>query len=46
MRFHVASAARGFTNRRAGGEVVGNGTYLERSWMPMIGYQPELELTD
>ena len=46
LRFHVASAPRGFTNRRAGGEVVGNGTYFERSWLPMIGYQPELELSD
>ena len=46
LRFHVASAARGFSNQRAGGEVVGNGTYFERSWMPMIGYQPELELFD
>ena len=46
LRFHVVSAARGFSNRRPGGEVVGNGTYLERSWMPMIGYQPELELFD
>jgi ABC-2 type transport system permease protein len=46
LRFHVASAPRGFANRRAGGEVVGNGTYFERSWLPMIGYQPELELSD
>ena len=46
LRFHIASAPRGFTNGRPGGEVVGNGTYLERSWMPMIGYQPELELFD
>jgi ABC-2 type transport system permease protein len=46
LRFHVASAPRGFTNRRAGGEVVGNGTYFDRSWLPMIGYQPELELSD
>lgn len=46
LRFHLASTPRGFTNRRPGGQVVGNGTYFERSWLPMIGYQPELELSD
>jgi ABC-2 type transport system permease protein len=45
LRFHVAFAPRGFTNTRASGEIVGNGTYFDRSWMPMIGYQRVLELS-
>jgi len=46
LRFHVVHEPRGFTNARAGGEIVGNGTYFGRTWMPMIGYQRELELAD
>lgn len=46
LSFHVAHAPRGFANGGAPSRVLGNGTYFDRSWMPVIGYQPELELTD
>lgn len=46
LRFRVVHARRGFTNDRAAGELVGNGSYFDRSWLPMIGYQRALELTD
>ena len=46
MRFELAFAPRGFENGGAQSEVVANGTYFNREWMPVIGYQPELELLD
>jgi ABC-2 type transport system permease protein len=44
LRFHLAFMPRGFSNDGAAAQVVGNGTYFDRSWMPVLGYQPELEL--
>lgn len=46
MRFGVYHAPRGFTNDRMKSEVVGNGTHIQRKWMPVLGYQPERELLD
>lgn len=46
LRFELRYERRGFTNRGADAEVVTNGTYLDRSWMPMIGYQRARELSD
>lgn len=46
LRFELTYQRRGFTNPGAGAEVVANGTYLDRSWMPMIGYQRARELSD
>ena len=37
---------RGFPNSGIQTDVVSNGTYFNRSWLPIIGYQPAFELSD
>jgi ABC-2 type transport system permease protein len=46
LRFELAFAPRGFSNDGAPAEVLENGTFFERRWLPIVGYQPELELAD
>ncbi|HEX2164859.1 MAG TPA: hypothetical protein VHM02_13000, partial [Thermoanaerobaculia bacterium] len=46
LRFALAFAPRGFENHGAPSEVLADGTFVERRWLPIVGYQPELELTD
>jgi ABC-type transport system involved in multi-copper enzyme maturation permease subunit len=46
MTFDLGFRPRGFRNRGYPTEVVRNGSYIDRQWLPMIGYQPELELKD
>ena len=46
LSFDVSWRPRGFTNFRMPTNVVRNGSYFNRRWMPFIGYQPVLELTD
>jgi hypothetical protein len=46
LSFDVAFHPRGFRSSRIPTEVVANGTYFDRRWLPFIGYQPVLELTD
>jgi ABC-type transport system involved in multi-copper enzyme maturation permease subunit len=46
LSFDVSWRARGFTNGRMPTNVVKNGTYFNRRWLPFIGYQPLLELSD
>ncbi len=46
LRFHVAFRTRGFRNNGIPTAVVRNGTYFDRRWLPIIGYQPEGELSD
>jgi len=45
LRFDVALRRRGFRNDDIGTDLVGNGTYVNRTLMPFIGYQPLFELT-
>lgn len=44
--FDVSYRPRGFPNRGIPTDVVRNGAYFNRRWMPIIGYQPAFELTD
>jgi hypothetical protein len=46
LSFDVAFRPRGFRSRVIPTSVVANGTYFDRRWLPFIGYQPRLELTD
>ncbi|HXV86102.1 MAG TPA: M1 family aminopeptidase [Gemmatimonadales bacterium] len=46
LRFEVSWRPRGFTNGRMPTTVVRNGTYLDRRWLPFIGYQAAFELSD
>ena len=46
LAFDVAYRPRGFQNDRRPTDVVANGTYFGRSWLPYVGYQPALELAD
>ena len=45
LSFDLAFAPRGFANHQINAEVVRNGTYFDRDWLPIIGYQPEFEIT-
>ena len=45
LTFDVAVRRRGFQNTRPKTEVVANGAYFDRSWLPFIGYQPAVELS-
>ena len=45
-RFALASRPEGFPNEGAQTDVVENGAYFDRRWLPTIGYQPVLELRD
>ena len=46
VSFDVVFRPRGFRSRGIQTEVVENGSYIDRSWLPFIGYQPAFELTD
>jgi hypothetical protein len=46
LSFDVSRRPRGFPNDGIPTEVVQNGAYFNRSWLPMIGYQPAFELAD
>ncbi len=44
LTFDVALARRGFSNQRSPTEVVSNGSWVDRRFLPFIGYQPVFEL--
>jgi ABC-2 type transport system permease protein len=46
LTFDAAFRPRGFRSRGTQTAVVRNGTYFDRRWLPFIGYQPALELSD
>jgi ABC-2 type transport system permease protein len=46
LDFNVAFQPRGFPNNGIQTEVVGNGSSFNRRFLPIIGYQPALELSD
>ncbi len=46
LSFDLAFRPRGFPNSGIPTAVVGNGAYFDRRWLPIIGYQPALELED
>ncbi|HEV2146160.1 MAG TPA: M1 family aminopeptidase [Longimicrobiaceae bacterium] len=46
LAFDVAYRPRGFPNSGIQTDVVGNGAYFNRKWLPFIGYQPMFELSD
>ncbi|HEU4628118.1 MAG TPA: M1 family aminopeptidase [Gemmatimonadaceae bacterium] len=46
LAFGVAFRPRGFPNSGIPTAVTRHGAYLDRRWLPIIGYQPALELRD
>jgi hypothetical protein len=46
LSFDLAVRPRGFRSRDIQTAVVGNGSYVDRMWLPFIGYQPGFELSD
>jgi ABC-2 type transport system permease protein len=46
MTFEVAYRPRGFRNARPPTDVTPNGAYIERGWLPALGYSPGREVTD
>lgn len=46
LTFDVAFRPRGFPNSGMQTDVVSNGAYFNRSWLPFIGYQPMFELSE
>jgi hypothetical protein len=46
LRFDIAIERRGFSNDRPETALAGNGTWIDRRYMPFIGYQPVFELSD
>ena len=46
LSFAVGIQQRGFRNSGIPTDVVSNGTYFQRFWLPFIGYQPGFELSD
>jgi ABC-2 type transport system permease protein len=44
LSFDVALERRGFSNDRASTEVVSNGSWVDRRFLPFIGYQPVFEV--
>lgn len=46
LSFDVSWRRRGFTNGRLPTNIVGNGAWFNRRWLPFIGYQPAFELSD
>ena len=46
LSFDVAFRPRGFRSRGIPTAVVANGAYLDRRWLPFVGYQPLFELSD
>ncbi|HYW30934.1 MAG TPA: M1 family aminopeptidase, partial [Gemmatimonas sp.] len=45
LSFDVEARPRGFSNSLASTNVVGNGSRIDRRWLPTIGYQRMFELT-
>jgi hypothetical protein len=45
LSFDVEFRPRGFRDSEIQTDVVGNGAYFDRRWLPFIGYQPALELS-
>jgi hypothetical protein len=46
LSFDVAFRQRGFPNDGLQTDVVSNGAYFDRTWLPFIGYQRVFELTE
>ncbi|MBV9774738.1 MAG: hypothetical protein JO040_12350, partial [Gemmatimonadetes bacterium] len=46
MSFRVASHPRGFRNAGAPTEITRNGAYIDRRWLPALGYRSGRELVD
>lgn len=46
LTYDVGWRARGFRNDGIPTGIVASGSYFNRRWLPMIGYQPTLELSD
>jgi len=46
MTFEVAYRPRGFRNDGAPTDVAPNGAYIDRGWLPALGYRPGREVTD
>jgi ABC-type transport system involved in multi-copper enzyme maturation permease subunit len=46
LSFDVSYERRGFTNGPPATSLAGNGTWVDRRFLPFIGYQPAFELTD
>ena len=46
MSFQVSSRPRGFRNEGAPTEVTPNGAYVDRRWLPSLGYSAGRELVD
>ncbi|MDQ2669075.1 MAG: hypothetical protein M3Y31_00445, partial [Gemmatimonadota bacterium] len=46
LTFDVAFRPQGFRNSGNQTDVVANGAYFHRIWLPFIGYQPVFELSD
>jgi ABC-type transport system involved in multi-copper enzyme maturation permease subunit len=44
LTFDLAIEHRGFTNDRSPTELVSNGSWIDRRFLPLIGYQPVFEL--
>ncbi|HEX6588566.1 MAG TPA: M1 family aminopeptidase [Longimicrobiales bacterium] len=44
LSFAVAYRPRGFPNADIPTQVVGNGAFFDRRWLPFVGYQPVFEL--
>jgi ABC-2 type transport system permease protein len=45
LRFDLGFRPRGFRNSGIPTQVVRNGAFFDRRWLPVIGYQPDLELS-
>jgi ABC-2 type transport system permease protein len=45
LRFDLGFRPRGFRNSGIPTEVVRNGAFFDRRWLPVIGYQPDVELS-
>ncbi|MDF1501413.1 M1 family aminopeptidase [Roseisolibacter sp. H3M3-2] len=45
LAFDVTYRPRGFRAGRPPTAVVGNGTYVDRTWLPFVGYQPAFEVS-
>jgi ABC-type transport system involved in multi-copper enzyme maturation permease subunit len=46
LAFDLEFRPRGFPNSGISTAVAGNGAYFDRRWLPVVGYQPSLELAD
>jgi ABC-2 type transport system permease protein len=46
LRFDLGFRPRGFRNSGIPTQVVRNGAFFDRRWLPIIGYQPDAELSD